>query len=157
MKIRPWKNELDINTGKKIEMIPNLWFLHGELMDKYNNDKADIIELTRDEESSVFKFHCFHSPTSCKDDATFLINNGFYDLGIGFSKIPAHQEETALWFIEGIYDVEIEGDSRPAVGFFWYVNNGTTKLFQRGLVVYEDDVEAYADANSRYQAKSMVL
>lgn len=58
--------------------------------------------------------------------------------------------------LNGIFDVEVEGASRPCVGFFWsrlYCNI----IQQRGLVVYRDDVEAMKYATKRYTERSNTL
>lgn len=58
--------------------------------------------------------------------------------------------------LNGIFDVEVEGASRPCVGFFWprlYCNI----IQQRGLVVYRDDIEAMEYATKRYTERSINL
>jgi len=136
MKIRAVQDDY-VREPRPIYSIPNQWFLHGELEDKYGDDKADIVELTRDEENSVFKFQEGMEPLLGTQNDFLPVIGG-------------------LWLLEGVYDVEIENDPRPAVGFFWYIQKPGF-LFQRGLVVYEDDEEAYQYANTMYQDKSYCL
>lgn len=76
-----------------------------------------------------------------------------YDKGY-IENIKPEQLENRLGYLDiklnGIYEVEIKGISKPCIGYFWV----DSMKFGRGLVCYKDDTEAIEYAREQYEKKS---
>lgn len=121
------------------------WYLHGELEKLVGFDKATV--------------------TNCK-------SGGFAKETINWANIDGNEVTSVIsedpcyqMYFNGEVNVEIEGISRPCVGFFYTSSEqpvyykGKEYLFweQRGLVCFSDDLNAVEYARSMMKQRSRNL
>lgn len=111
-------------------------------------------------------------PEEEKDNAGFWYFHGkleemfHYDKGLitncktlGISKPYKEINGTTFpqMYLNDIVRCEIDGVEDKCTGFFWVIDRDNGNWIQRGLVVLDNDKEAYNDAMTKYNEKRFIL